>query len=406
MPCETLATSPRRTIFGRRRVTPHVFIVDDSAHVRSFLSAMFRDMGFVVHEAEEPAERDPAARLTFPIDAMDLAVVGVTPDSSNALTILKFLGTIGFPGKVMIIGARHSAALKDAITLSAELGLSLLPPLGTPFRAADMERRVAMLRPACLPQAPVDIEEALDNNWLELWYQPKFDAQSLTVFGAEALCRLRHPVWGVVLPAHFIPQEADAGFEQLSEFVVARAIADATSFAQDHEPIEISINLPLAALQNDYLTMLLGEHLPRRPGFRSLMVEVDSAEVLEDLALARDIARELRFHDIGLSLDNVGVNCIQFAGLDQLPFAEIKVDPQVIRACARNSGDRRICSVTLDIAKAHGLRSAASGVETHEELFTLRDLGFDVVQGFLFARPVERSHFTAFLTRRHLEAFA
>lgn len=406
MPHETRATSPRRTVFGRRRVTPHVFVADDSPHVRSFLSAMFRDMGFVVHEAAGPAERDPTASLTFPIDAIDLAVIGVSPHSSNALTVLKLLGKIAFPGKVMIIGARHSAALKAAIALGAELGLSLLPALGTPFRAADMERRVATLRPACLPQAPVDIEEALANNWLELWYQPKFDARSLTVFGAEALCRLRHPVWGVVLPAHFIPREDDAGFQQLSEFVVARAIADGICFARDHEPIEISINLPLTTLQSDYLIMLLGQNLPRRPGFRNLMVEVDSAEVLGDFTLAQDIARKLQFHDVGLSLDNVGVNCIQFAGLDQIPFAEIKVDPQIIRACAKDASDRRICSLTLDIAKAHSLRAAASGVETHEELFAARDLGFDVVQGFLFARPVERGHFAAFLTRRRVEALA
>lgn len=399
MPDAPHAITPRRAIFGRRRVTPHVIITDDSSHVRSFLATMFRDIGFVVHQSDVSTSVDPTASLAFPIDAIDLAVIGVSADNSNALTMLKRLGAIAFPGKVMMIGARHSAALKAAITLGAELGLALLPALGTPFRAADLERRIATLRPTSPPQAPVDIEEALANQWLELWYQPKFDARSLAVVGAEALCRLRHPIWGVVLPAHFIPREDDAGFQQLSEFVIARAITDRMHFARDHEPIEISINLPLAALQSDYLTMLLGENLPRRPGSRALMVEIDSAEVVGDFALAQDVAAKLQFHDVGVSLDNVGVNCIQLAGLDRLPFAEIKVDPQIIRAGAKDASDQKICSLALDVAKAHGLRSLASGVETHDQLFAARRLGFDVVQGFLFARPVERSHFTAFLTK-------
>jgi len=72
----------------------------------------------------------------------------------------------------------------------------------------------------------IDATEALDAGWLELWYQPKFNARTLQLCGVEALIRVRHPSWGLVPPAYFMPDRDDPCLSVLSNFVVNRAIED------------------------------------------------------------------------------------------------------------------------------------------------------------------------------------
>ena len=108
----------------------------------------------------------------------------------------------------------------------------MLPLLPTPFRTAELKERVAPLLPTePPPPLPVDFVEALGSNWLELWYHPKIDPRAHRPLGVEALIRLRHPSWGIVPPAHFLPQQGDPHFRALSDFVVMKAMADWSYFA-------------------------------------------------------------------------------------------------------------------------------------------------------------------------------
>ena len=116
----------------------------------------------------------------------------------------------------------------------------MLAALGTPYRDADLRERLAELMPdASAPAAPIDVAEALAAGWLELWYQAKVDTRTLIPSGAEALVRMRHPAWGVVPPACFIPDEHDPHFCALSNFVIARAAADWTYFARHYAPVKL-----------------------------------------------------------------------------------------------------------------------------------------------------------------------
>src|SRR2546423_11857361 len=108
-----------------------------------------------------------------------------------------------------------------------EYASAMLPSLQTPSGAASRRASVAELLPAEPPPSPaVDVAEALKAGWLELWYQQKIDARTLEPSGAEALLRMRHPTWGVVPPAYFIPDHSDPHFRKLTEFVISHAIED------------------------------------------------------------------------------------------------------------------------------------------------------------------------------------
>ena len=132
----------------------------------------------------------------------------------------------------MLFGGRSSPSLIGAHELGERLGLAMLPPLGTPFREGDLSQILSCFLPiAPSPDIGIDVDEALNKGWLELHYQPKIDTRSLTPRGAEALVRVRHPTWGLVAPAYFIPAVNDPYYHALSQFVIMHAMADWMRFA-------------------------------------------------------------------------------------------------------------------------------------------------------------------------------
>jgi EAL domain-containing protein (putative c-di-GMP-specific phosphodiesterase class I) len=91
----------------------------------------------------------------------------------------------------------------------------------------------------------IDAAEALNAGWVELWYQPKFNVQTLQITGFEALARVRHPIWGLLSPVSFLPAKGDPYLRVFSEFVVTRAIEDWNKVFRDYDGLDIAINAPV-----------------------------------------------------------------------------------------------------------------------------------------------------------------
>jgi EAL domain-containing protein (putative c-di-GMP-specific phosphodiesterase class I) len=242
--------------------------------------------------------------------------------------------------------------------------------------------------------------QLLDANWLELWYQPKIDSQTLSMNGAEALLRMRHPHLGIVLPAHFIPEDGDPRFQALSQFVIEQAIADWHDWVAEERRVDISINLPVSFLRDPACLEYLYRRLPDHPAFDGIIVEVNGPEVTRSLSLVQDIAKQMRFRKIAVSIDDIGMEWPDLAGLDDFPFVEIKVDRALVAGCAHDGRKRRVCGQIIDLANHYGARTVAEGVETRADFIVARDLGFDLIQGFLFAKPMDVQQFTRMMTEQ------
>ena len=388
----------RHRRFGRRRIAPHVCIVDSKPHVRRFLAEAFQELGFVTHLC---ADWVAVAALNDTIPA-DLVALGVPFDGADVEATLRKLAHAEFDGMVMLIGGRDAAALESAQRMGEKLQLTMVPALGTPFRAEELADRVASLLPlGPAPSLPVDVEEALSNGWLEVWYQPKIDPRSLLVRGAEALCRLRHPVWGIVPPAYFITADGCGHNRHLAEFIVARTMQDWRNSAEDWVSLEIAVNLPMAVLQDPAFLDLL-RRLPRYPGFAGMLVEVHAAEFVRDLPLAQEIAAELRSFDMGIAIDNLSAEWSSFAHLQDLFVSELKVDRQLVHGCAEDRLKHAMCATIIDLAQRFGVRTVAEGVEKRADLLAVRELGFDLVQGFLLAKPMDAHKFAHSLLNRRI----
>ena len=128
---------------------------------------------------------------------------------------------------------------------------------------------------------------------MELWYQPKFDTHTLELCGAEALIRVRHPTWGVIPAAYFLPDKDDPYLSHFIEFVIGRAVEDWHNFIQ-HRAIEISINLPIDFFQDSKSVQTLRRQMPDHPAFEGLIVEISAADIISNLGLTKAAARQLR----------------------------------------------------------------------------------------------------------------
>src|SRR6187397_822649 len=240
------------------------------------------------------------------------------------------------------------------------------------------------------------------NGWLELWYQAKINPHSLLPRGAEALVRVRHPTWGVVAPAYYIPGASDPFLHGLSQFVVARVLADSMQFAAGNHKVQISIRLPLQALEDMQFIDRLMAHLPDRVRQNGFLIAVDCVDLVKELGLVRHVAVQLAARNIGISIDGIDAQGATLAGRRELPVVEMKVDRKYIRGCADDRIKQAHCAQIVAIARDTGAKSVAEGVETQSDFLVVRELGFDLLQGHMFAKPMAPRKFErAVLARRY-----
>ncbi|MES2751996.1 MAG: EAL domain-containing protein [Pseudomonadota bacterium] len=384
------AETDRAATFGQRRIAPRVCVADGKKHIRTFLGEALEELRFITSECTTANELPALLDLQLP----DLVVLGSPADGGEAATILKILIAREFDGKVLLIGPRDSILLNAVRQFGEEHGIAMLPPLATPFSADGLRTSVATLLPVSTPPSPaVDVAEALKAGWLELWYQQKIDARTLAPRGAEALIRLRHPAWGVVPPAYFIPDDKDPQFKELSGFVAKRALEDWHYFVSRHGPVDLSINLPISFLEDPESVSALCRQIPDHPAFGGLIVEIKGHEIIQNLDLAVDIAKRIRFHNIAISIDDLGADWPALTELSSFPFVEIKVDEEFVTGSADNRLKQTVCHRILELANRYGARTVAKGVETPADLVATHEMGLDLAQGYLFGKPANAKKF-------------
>jgi EAL domain-containing protein (putative c-di-GMP-specific phosphodiesterase class I) len=199
---------------------------------------------------------------------------------------------------------------------------------------------------------------------------------------------MRHPAWGVVPPAYFIHDDNDPHFRKLSEFVIGRAVEDWHYLLDQQGPVDLSINMPVSFLRDREAVRNLCRALPEHPAFSGLLIEIDSTEVIENLDLVVDVAKQVRLHNIAIVVDNVGAEWPPLMGLRNFPFVELKVDHQFVTGSADDRLKQAVCRQIVELAKDHGARAVAQGVETRADFLAAHALGFDLMQGYLFSKPM------------------
>jgi len=365
--------------------TADVFIVDDDAQLRTMIANVLVGNGFAPHQFENATEVDEALAASPPA----LIILDLSLGDSDAVEVIHSLARVRFTGDVLLMSGHDTGTLEEVRSIGSAHGLKMLAPLHKPFRAHELRAAVDTAKPAvAAPRSTTDLEAALENSWLQLWYQPKIDLQKQSLCGAEGLVRIAHPEKGILSPAGFLPPPGDPLYVPLTDYVVRRALSDWSVLAAKGVKHRLAINVPASVLQRPDFVTNLRKYLPKDPDFPGLIVEITEDEAIADPELAREIAVRLKLYNVGVSIDDFGAGYSTLTRLKEIPFSEIKLDRSFVRGCAEEEQKQDMCRAVVELAQRFGVKSVAEGVETRDELKFISDLGYDIGQGYLFAHPM------------------
>ena len=232
-----------------------------------------------------------------------------------------------------------------------------------------------------------DLRDAIARCHFEVHYQPFYEMQSGQLRGLEALVRWRHPVRGLIPPDQFIPLAEETGMiVPLGEWVVRQACDDAASWPAD---VKVAVNLsPVQFKQADLFDVI--QRALQQSGLSPTRLEIEITEsvLLEQAAENQTFIAKLKSAGISLALDDFGTGYSSLSYLTNFPFDKIKVDKSFIHKLTEQPESAAIISSIVTLARGMNMSVTAEGVETREQLETLRSLGINFAQGYLLGRPV------------------
>src|ERR1700676_485383 len=151
----------------------------------------------------------------------------------------------------------------------------------------DDERRTLVDSMTSEPRPRIAIGEALRNNWFEIWYQPKIDLKRKCLAGAEALARINHPQFGVLLPGSFLPDVDESSIAELAEHALLATLCDWTMFEEAGFNLHLAINVPVSVLLKLPIPRLVSEYRPKSARWPGLILEVTEDQIVREIKLAK-----------------------------------------------------------------------------------------------------------------------
>ncbi len=380
-----------------------IFILDiDNFHAlndamgHSLGDALLMNVAALLNDAT--SESDFIARIGGDEFAISVSDVSSLQEAQAALA--KFISTLYRP--IRLLG--------HELHLTASVGAVLLPTDGD--NVSDIQRNLDLalheakrsgpghvyfykpeLSNAITEEAELvsGLRVALQEDGLEVHYQPIVDLGTGKVSGFEALVRWNHPVRGMISPAKFIPMAEKSGLiSPLGDWVLKTACLEAKAWIDQGEPPRsVAVNISAAQmLQSDFLEKVQNALLVS--GFPAHLLCLELTESLfvgKAMNTVQKLLQELKALGIQTALDDFGTGYSSLSYLENLPFDKLKIDRAFIKSLGKGQKNIDLLQGIIDLAHALGMKVVAEGAEKANEVKILAQLKADHVQGYYFAKP-------------------
>ena len=251
------------------------------------------------------------------------------------------------------------------------------------------------------------MRRGLERGEFVLYYQPKMDLVTQQVIGAEALVRWRHPQIGLVHPIEFIPLAEETGLIlPLGEWVLAQACRQQVLWKDRHPAdLSIAINMSSRQFRQDDLAERVAKIIQETGADpRRLTLELTESMVMQDVSSTLIALRSLKSLGLSISLDDFGTGYSSLSYLRRFPIDELKIDKSFINDIHTNPDDAAIASAIIAMGLSLGLSVVAEGVETIEQITSLKEMRCSQVQGYYFAKPLDVTAFEQFLNDKQVKS--
>ena len=234
-----------------------------------------------------------------------------------------------------------------------------------------------------------DLRQALDRDEIWVAYQPIVRAAGEEISGFEALARWNHPVRGPIGPDKFIPLAEECGMiGKIGQFVLRTALTEAAGWP---DAVRIAVNLSPIQFNDPSIIEIVAATIAETK-IRAERVEL---EITEGVFLADSDATDVTFArlkalGVRLALDDFGTGYSSLGYLKKAPFDKIKIDQSFVRGAASSTNrNSAIIRAIVTLAESLDMDTTAEGVETHDDLQLIRELGVSQVQGYIFGKPAK-----------------
>ncbi len=303
----------------------------------------------------------------------------------------------------LFIHFKLGVALAESGAVSAA---ELIKQSATAAVRGDLQQRFSVYNEQMLKGAKErmelhnDLHKVISNNELALVYQPKVEIKSGRIISAEALVRWNHPTKGLISPDQFVYLAEESGLIlDIGDWCIGEACRQLACWEQcGITPLTVAVNLSPRqfsdyALPQRLQALQVRHHL----GLSALELEVTESTLLDDSDRAINMMQQIRSLGIQFAMDDFGTGYASFDYLKRYPFSTLKIDRSFIINLCNSTREYAIVESMIKMARQLGLSVVAEGVEAQNQAETLKQMGCDYIQGYLYSRPIAADAFEQLL---------
>lgn len=375
-----------------------VLVLEDHDFQRKVAVRLLAECG--VSDISEAANGDEALKVVR-ARAMDVLLCDLQTPGMDGVEFMRHVAEEQLAGSIIIASSLESALISTVEHMAKAHGLQVLGVIEKPLTRDKLKALLQQYRPPHPPKVPKVIElmsldeiaQGVAENQFLPYFQPKVAIAARQLVGVEALIRWRHPERGLISPAAFIPVAENTPLMwDLTSIMMERSLAQVRVWLDQGWPLSVSINFPADVLSDvSAVDQIAGRTLAHGVEPAQVVVEVTESMLATHEAHMLETLARLRMKGFGLSIDDYGTGYSSLQQLSRISFTELKVDRSFVDGAHEKSNLRTVLASSLELARKLKLKSVAEGVETTEDWDVLKELGCDIAQGYLVAKPLPAS---------------
>lgn len=373
-------------------------VVEDSRVQRNEAVSLLRQIGFArVYEAENGVE---AMKMIEAVGIIDLILTDLDMPSMDGVELLENMIYRGFKSPYVIIASARDQSIMGAVENLAEAAeIKLLGSLPKPLSIDALLGLLGNAQPPSTKRGSrelppeyslSEVREAIKLGQIIPYYQPKVGIGDGIMRGVEALARWQHPLHGLVPPMLFIPviERSDLN-DEFFLYMLQRVAMQMAKFQAKGLRWKAAVNLSAQSLSTPDITDR-AVTVCQAEGIQPSQIVLEVTETMVMAHLSRSIGNlaKMRLRGFGLSMDDYGTGYSSMKQLSRCPFTELKIDRSFVDRAADKPNLSAILASAVEMAAKLNLSSVGEGVERIEDMRVLCEVGCDVAQGYLVARPM------------------
>ncbi len=383
-----------------------ILVLDDESFMLKLIGRVLANLGFSQVKSFDSGR---AALESFdrPNDPPDLILLDLNMPEMDGIEFVRHLVERLYNGSLILISGEDERMLLTAVKLVRAHQLSVLGHLHKPVKPEALSALLDNWKPPSPgnPRAANKVygadavRNAINNNELVNYYQPKVLVTTGRVVGVETLVRWRHPVDGMVLPDQFIGMAEKYGLiDDLTRVVMTGALAQTKIWQDAGLALRVAVNVSMDNLASlGFPDFLAGLTANAGVSPQEVVLEVTESRLMPDLRAPLEILTRLRLKRFQLSIDDFGTGHSSLSQLRDIPFDELKIDRGFVHGACSNERVRAIYNASLSLARQLGMEIVAEGVEDRDDWDYLRQTGCDLAQGYFIAKPMPAADLPAWM---------